>query len=84
MAFGYLDLTPEQFWNMTPRQFYNKQQGFYEKNAYLAILNRKAMNEKRVSMDSLLGRNKQVSNKKVVSIDEHRNMIAELENRFKK
>lgn len=72
-------MTPEQFWDMTPRQFGNKQKGFYEKNAYLAILNRRAMNEKKVSMKSLLGQSASASNKKVVSIEEHRNLIAEIE-----
>lgn len=69
---------------MTPRQFNNKQKGFYEKNAYLAILNRRAMNEKRVSMKSLLGHNTTSSNKKVVSIEEHRNLIAEIERKVSK
>lgn len=67
---------------MTPRQFQNKLDGFYEKNAYLAILNRRAMNEKRVSMETLLGRNKKKTAEKVVSIDEHKNMIAEMEARM--
>ena len=81
MAYGWLGMTPQQFWDMTPREFHNKQQGFFEKEAWAAILYRRAMNEKKVSVDKLLNRNAS-SKKKVVSLDEHRNMIHEMEKRF--
>lgn len=74
-------MTPQEFWDMTPREFSNKQAGFFEKEAYLAILHRKAMNDKKTSVDKLLGRNTQ-SNKKVVSLQKHKDTIAELEKKF--
>jgi 23S rRNA-/tRNA-specific pseudouridylate synthase len=67
---------------MTPKEFSLKLDGFMEREAYIAILHRKVMNEKKVSMDSLLGRNKKTSSKKVVSIQEHKNLIQELESRL--
>jgi Phage tail assembly chaperone protein, TAC len=82
---GFLDLSPSVFWDMTPREFSLKLEGFMEREAYIAILHRRANNEKKVSMESLLGRSKASTKPgNVISIDEHKNFISELEQRFAK
>ncbi|WP_233269598.1 hypothetical protein [Alteribacillus sp. YIM 98480] len=69
---------------MTPREFDLKLDGFMEREAWVALLNRRAMKEKKISMDKLLGREKNVDQGNVVSIEEHKNLIHEMKNKFAK
>ena len=78
-----MNLSPQEFWDMTPREFSLKLDGFEEKEAWLALLYRRAMNEKKVSIDSLLNRNKQVDGE-VLSIDEHKRLQEEMKRKFAK
>ncbi|MFD2704086.1 hypothetical protein [Salibacterium lacus] len=55
-----------------------------EKEAWTALLQRKAKTEKKVSLDSLLGREPEVDPDKVVSIKEHQDLMKEMEKKFAK
>jgi hypothetical protein len=88
-AFGYLDLKPEQFWDTTPRDFRNMMDGFklrqdieWQRTAQLASWVMSPHSGKKTpSADKLLGRDKngKQRSQKVVSIDEKRATLADLE-----
>jgi hypothetical protein len=90
-ATGLFKLTPGQFWDLTPREFENMGEGFkmrqdleWQKTAQLASWIMSAqLGKKAPTADKLLGKDKQ-STKKVVSIEEKRKTLAELEESFGK
>jgi hypothetical protein len=88
-AFGYLNLKPDEFWHLTPREFRNMMDGFskrqdieWQRTAQLAswVISPHA-GKKTPTADKLLGRdNGKQRQRKVVSIEEKRSTLAELEN----
>ena len=87
-AFGYLGLLPDEFWSLTPREFRNmmdgykkRQDGEWQRTAQLASWIMAAqLGKKAPTADKLLGKdNGKQRPQKVVSLEEKRRTLAELE-----
>jgi Phage tail assembly chaperone protein, TAC len=88
-ATGLFGLRPAEFWELTPREFANMGEGYrmhsdleWQRTAQLASWIMSAqLGKKAPTADKLLGKDKQRKERtnKVVSIEEKRNTLAELE-----
>lgn len=88
-SFGYLNLKPSEFWDTTPREYQNMMNGFkLREDAEWRKLAQQATwimsphtGKKTPSADKLLGKDKdgKQRSRKVVSIEEKRATLADLE-----
>jgi hypothetical protein len=89
-AYGYLNLRPDEFWVLTPREFRNMLDGFklredveWQRTAQLAVWVMSPHSGKKTpTVDKLLGKDKKGKQRqqKVVSIEEKRSTLMDLEN----
>lgn len=87
-ATGFLGIMPWDFWDLTPREYNNMVVGFqqneelqWQRAAQIAAWIRQGNGDKKITADKLLGKDKQRKERQdnVVSIDEKRQTLAELE-----
>jgi hypothetical protein len=91
-SFGYLNLKPSEFWDTTPREYQNMMNGFklredveWRKIAQQATwVMSPHLGKKTPTPDKLLGKESKVANRKVVSIEEKRSVLGELEEKLGK
>lgn len=85
-AFGLFGIRPEEFWDLTPREYDNLLHGYrmrsdseWQRTAQLAAWLLQGQGNKNVTADKLLGKGQQVRETGKVNPDDKRRTLDELE-----